>query len=227
MGPESSDITLFAPLRERVVHGDAANAEVELQRLLDAGVGPTNALASALIPAMDTVGEYFSRGEFFVPEMLTAARAMKRCMALLEPLLVETDRPAIGRVVIGTVKGDVHDIGKNIVATMLYGAGFDVHDLGVDVPTARFVEVVREERPDILGLSALLTTTMPVMKDVISALDRAGARGHVRVLVGGAPLTAEYAVAIGADAYAAHAGHATVRAKELVGAIEITTGGTR
>lgn len=216
----------FEALRVAVIDGDAPAAEAGLRVLLDAGADPGEILADGLITAMDVVGGNFSRGEFFVPEMLTAARAMKACMAILDPLMVGGERTVAGTVVLGTVKGDVHDIGKNLVATMLRGVGFDVYDLGVDVPTAHFVEVVRERRPDILGLSALLTTTMTVMIDVNKALEQAGLRNDVKVLVGGAPVTAEFAVAIGADGYASHAGNATSRAKELVEAANSTTGVT-
>jgi corrinoid protein of di/trimethylamine methyltransferase len=214
----------YQPLRDCVIDGDATGAEAALLVVLDEGADPNEVLAQALIPAMDIVGENFSRGEYFVPEMLTAARAMKACMVILEPRLVGTERTVVGTVVLGTVKGDVHDIGKNIVATMLRGVGFDVLDLGVDVPTERFIEAVQEHHPDILALSALLTTTMPRMKDVIAGLEAAGVRKDVIVLVGGAPITAEYALSIGADGYAAHAGNASGRAKELVAATKTTTG---
>lgn len=206
----------YQSLRDCVIDGNATGAEAALAVLLEAEADANEIIAKALIPAMDAVGQYFSIGEYFVPEMLTAARAMKRCMGVLDPLLVGTVRNVVGTVVLGTVKGDVHDIGKNIVATMLRGVGFEVLDLGVDVATDDFVEAVREHQPDILALSALLTTTMPRMKDVISALEQAGLREDVIVLVGGAPITSEYAQSIGADGYAAHAGKASERAKELV-----------
>ncbi len=208
----------YQALKDCVIDGDAIGAEAALRQLLDAGGDANEIIADGLIPAMDTVGQYFSCGEYFVPEMLTAARAMKQCMLVLDPLLVGTVRNVVGTVVLGTVKGDVHDIGKNIVATMLRGVGFDVMDLGVDVPTDSFVEAVREHRPNILALSALLTTTMPRMKDIVAALEVAGLRKDVIVLVGGAPITAEYAQSIGADGYAAHAGKASDRARELVDA---------
>lgn len=217
----------YQALRDCVIDGDAMGAEAALSLLLDDGADANDVVAQGLIPAMDVVGRNFSSGEFFVPEMLTAARAMKQCMTVLEPHLVGTERTVVGTVVLGTVKGDVHDIGKNIVATMLRGVGFEVLDLGVDVPTDGFVEAVREHRPDILALSALLTTTMPRMKDVITALEQGGLRKGVIVLVGGAPLTAEYALSIGADGYAAHAGNASERAKELVEATKSTTGEVR
>lgn len=208
----------YDPLQGCVIAGNAPGAEAEVRLLLEAGADASGILASGLIPAMTIVGDKFGRGEFFVPEMLTAARAMKQCMTVLDPLLIGVEHEMVGTVVIGSVKGDVHDIGKNIVATMLRGVGFQVHDLGVDVPTARFVEAIEEQRPDLLGLSALLTTTMPMMKEVIAALERAGLREQVKVFVGGAPVTAEFAAAIGADGYAAQAGDAATRAKELVAA---------
>ncbi len=216
----------YPGLRASIVFGRASEAEAEVRAALEAGDVPVQIVQDGLIPAMDVVGEKYSTGEFFVPEMLTAARAMKHCMAVLEPLLAAGGRSTAGRIVLGTVKGDIHDIGKNIVSTMLQGGGFEVHDLGVDVPTERFVEVVGEERPDILGLSALLTTTMPVMKKVIAALEQAGVRDGVKFMVGGAPLTSGYAEAIGADAYAAHAGLATAQAKELVGHAGRRAGGS-
>lgn len=214
----------YQALRDCVIDGNATGAEAALEIVLEAGADANEIIADALIPAMDAVGQYFSRGEYFVPEMLTAARAMKRCMGVLDPLLVGTVRNVVGTVVLGTVKGDVHDIGKNIVATMLRGVGFEVLDLGVDVATDDFVAAVREHQPDILALSALLTTTMPRMKDVIEALEQAGLRKDVIVIVGGAPITTEYAQVIGADGYAAHAGKASERAKELVDATKQTTG---
>ena len=216
----------YRPLRDRVINGDAPGAEAEVRALLARGADPNEVLAEGLIPAMDVVGANFSSGEFFVPEMLTAARAMKQCMTVIDPLLAGEERPVAGTVVIGSVKGDVHDIGKNIVATMLRGVGFDVIDLGVDVPTDRFVAEVTERKPNILALSALLTTTMPRMRDVITALEHAGVRNSVKVLVGGAPVTADFATGIGADGYAAHAGNATNKAKELVEALKTTTGET-
>ena len=150
---------------------------------------------------MGVVGEKFSSGEYFLPDMLKAGRAMNSVLAVLQPLLVNTDAVSIGKVVIGTVKGDIHDIGKNMVVMFLKGVGFEVFDLGTDVPDEKFVESVREIRPDILGLSSLLTTSMPTMGRVIKALDVAGLRSSVKVIVGGAPITQDYADSIGADGY--------------------------
>jgi 5-methyltetrahydrofolate--homocysteine methyltransferase len=171
---------------------------------------------NGLITAMGVVGERFGRGDIYVPEMLLSARAMQSALDVLEPLLSLADIGARGTVVIGTVKGDVHDIGKNIVGIMLKGSGFTVHDLGVDVPAERFVEAVRDLRPDVLGLSALLTTTMPGMQVVIDALKEAGMRDQVKVMVGGAPVTEEFARSIEADAYGHDAGGAAEQAKLLI-----------
>jgi 5-methyltetrahydrofolate--homocysteine methyltransferase len=166
---------------------------------------------------MAIVGEKFSNGEYFLPDMLMAARAMKAALEVLKPALEKTGMPTIGKVVIGTVEGDMHDIGKNVVATFLSGNGFEVFDLGLNVPVQRFVQEVREKKPDIVGMSALLTTTMPVMGKVIEALKEAGLRSQVKVIVGGAPVTQEYANYIGADGYARDGGKAVPVCRELVG----------
>jgi len=180
-------------------------------------VAPEVILKEALISAMDEVGKRFEAGDFFVPEMLIAARAMKTGIALLRPLLAETGVEPVGKVIIGTVKGDLHDIGKNLVGLMLEGAGFEVVDLGTDVSIEAFVDSVRQEQPQILGMSALLTTTMPSAAEVVKALADAGVRGQVKVLVGGAPVTEAYAEQIGADGYAPDAAAAVKRAKNLIG----------
>ncbi|GGM66687.1 corrinoid methyltransferase [Thermopolyspora flexuosa] len=185
-------------------------------RGLELGLAPETMLFDALIPALEEVGARFERGDFFVPEMLIAGRAMAGAMEVLRPLLAQTGASSIGTFVMGTVKGDVHDIGKNLVNIMLEGAGFTVIDLGVQVPPERFVEAVREHRPDIVGFSAFLTTTMPMFKANINALVKAGLRDQVIVMVGGAPVTQEYADAVGADGYAADASSAVRRAKELL-----------
>jgi 5-methyltetrahydrofolate--homocysteine methyltransferase len=166
---------------------------------------------------MGTVGEKFSSGEYFLPDMLMAARAMNSCLEVLKPLLDKTGIPTIGKVVIGTVEGDMHDIGKNVVATFLKGSGFEVFDLGLNVSDKKFIDEVREKKADILGLSALLTTTMPFMSRIIKALDAAGLRSSVKVIVGGAPVTQDYANYIGADAYAHDGGKAITVCKQLVG----------
>jgi 5-methyltetrahydrofolate--homocysteine methyltransferase len=183
---------------------------------LDLGLGPETLLYEALIPALEEVGARFERGDFFVPEMLIAGRAMAGALEILRPLLAETGAQAIGKIVMGTVQGDVHDIGKNLVNIMFEGAGFEVIDLGVQVAPEKFLTAVRDHQPDIVGFSAFLTTTMPMFKANINALQKAGLRDQVIVLVGGAPVTQEYADVVGADGYAADASAAVVRAKELL-----------
>src|SRR5207253_1932273 len=168
------------------------------------------------IPSLEEVGARFERGDFFVPEMLIAARAMQGALDILRPLLAETGARQVGTYVMGTVKGDVHDIGKNLVNIMLEGAGFEVIDLGVQVAPEKFVEKIQEHKPDIVGFSAFLTTTMPMFKANLNALEKAGLRDQVIVMVGGAPVTQEYADVVGADGYAADASTAVVRAKELL-----------
>lgn len=180
-------------------------------------VGPEELLFEALIPSLEEVGARFERGDFFVPEMLIAGKAMAGALEVLRPLLAETGAESVGTFVMGTVKGDVHDIGKNLVNIMLEGAGFHVIDLGVQVAPERFVAAVEEHQPDIVGFSAFLTTTMPMFKANINALEKAGLRDKVFVMVGGAPVTQEYADAVGADGYAADASAAVARAKELLG----------
>ena len=184
---------LYDGLKDEVVEG------VEI--LLERGWDPNRILNDALMPGMDIVGDDFRDGILFVPEVLLAANAMKAAMEVLRPLLVETGAPKIGKMIIGTVKGDIHDIGKNLVAMMMEGAGFEVVNLGINVDADQFLAAIEEHRPDILGMSALLTTTMPYMKTVIEALDSKGVRDDIVVLVGGAPLNADFAKAIGADAY--------------------------
>ena len=180
------------------------------------GMNPETLLYDALIPSLEEVGARFERGDFFVPEMLIAARAMQGALDILRPLLAETGAKPIGTFVMGTVKGDVHDIGKNLVNIMLEGAGFTVYDLGVNVAPEKFVEQVQEHEPDIVGFSAFLTTTMPMFKANINALEKTGLRDSVIVMVGGAPVTQEYADAVGADAYAADASTAVRKAKDLI-----------
>jgi methylmalonyl-CoA mutase cobalamin-binding domain/chain len=177
---------------------------------------PQTLLFDALIPSLEEVGARFERGDFFVPEMLIAGRAMAGSMAVLRPLLADTGVETIGKFLMGTVKGDVHDIGKNLVNIMLEGAGFEVIDLGVQVAPERFVEEIDRHQPDIVGFSAFLTTTMPMFKANINALEKAGMRDSVIVMVGGAPVTQEYADAVGADGYAADASATVRRAKDLL-----------
>jgi len=202
---------------ESVIAGDATR----VTELVDQAVGdevPASEIVSRyLIPAMTEVGARFERQEFYLPEMLVAARAMQAGLGVLRPLLVEGELETAGQVLIGTVKGDLHDIGKNLVSMMLEGAGFEVTDLGVDVPPERFVDAVEKHKPDLVGMSALLTTTMPAMRTTIEALVEAGLRDDVKLMVGGAPLTQSYADKIGADGYAPDAASAVRRAKELLG----------
>ncbi len=177
---------------------------------------PQSLLFDALIPSLEEVGARFERGDFFVPEMLIAGKAMAGAMEVLRPLLADTGVETIGKFLMGTVKGDVHDIGKNLVNIMLEGAGFEVIDLGVQVAPEKFVSAIEEHQPDIVGMSAFLTTTMPMFKANINALEKAGLRNDVIVMVGGAPVTQEYADAVGADGYAADASATVKRAKDLL-----------
>jgi len=180
------------------------------------GMEPQTLLFDALIPSLEEVGARFERGDFFVPEMLIAGRAMAGAMERLRPLLIEGGIETIGKFLMGTVKGDVHDIGKNLVNIMLEGAGFEVIDLGVQVAPEKFVEKIQEHKPDIVGFSAFLTTTMPMFKANLNALEKAGLRDQVIVMVGGAPVTQEYADAVGADGYAPDASATVKRAKDLL-----------
>ena len=184
---------------------------------LSAGANPQDIVAHGLQAGMGMVGEKFSSGEYFLPDMLMAARAMNACLEVLKPLLAKTGIPTIGKVVIGTVEGDMHDIGKNVVATFLKGSGFEVFDLGNNVPDQKFIDEVREKKPDILGFSAMLTTTMPFMGRIIKALEAGGLRSGIKVIVGGAPVTQDYANYIGADAYAHDGGKSAKVCKQLLG----------
>jgi 5-methyltetrahydrofolate--homocysteine methyltransferase len=201
-----------------VLNGDAATTEKEVSADLGAGTPPEDILYKACIPAMEEVGRLFEAGEKFVPEMLISARAMQTGMRLLRPRLAGKDIKTVGKVVVGTVAGDLHDIGKNLVAMMLEGSGFEVIDLGTDVSPAKFVEAVRGHQPQVIGMSALLTTTMPSMGATIEALKEAGLRDQVKVMIGGAPITQDFADKIGADGFAPDASSASRRAKVLVGA---------
>jgi len=199
-----------------ILHGDNNAAVSITQEALASGVGPQDLIDKYMTPAMGEAGNRFECDEFFVPELLLSARAMKSALSLLRPLLVTQEAKAVGKVVIGTVKGDLHDIGKNLVAALLEGGGFEVMDLGADVAPQKFAETVREFKPDLVGLSALLTVTMPSMSATIEALQKAGLRDRVKVLVGGAPVTAEFATEIGADGYADNASAAVAAARRLV-----------
>ncbi|MGD9519742.1 MAG: corrinoid protein [Armatimonadota bacterium] len=205
-------------LAEAIISGNQAEAVRLTQEAINEGVAPGAILNEGLVAGMSVVGAKFKANEFYVPEVLIAARAMKSAMELLRPLLASSGVQPKGKVAIGTVRGDLHDIGKNLVAMMLEGGGYEVIDLGVDVSPEKFVEAVQTQDVKLVGLSALLTTTMPAMKDTIEALKEAGVRDKVGVLIGGAPVTQDYADEIGADAYAPDAASAVDKANELVGA---------
>ena len=201
---------------DNVIDGQMAEVENGVNAALSAGIGADVILKEGLIAAMDEVGKRYEEGDFFVPEMLISARAMQAGLRLLKPHLAHGDVKAVGRVAIGTIKGDLHDIGKNLVAMMLEGAGFEVIDLGVDVPPQAFVDAVHEGA-QIIGMSALLTTTMSNMAGTIEALKSSGLRDKVKIMIGGAPVTEEFAKRIGADAFAPDASSATRIARQLAG----------
>ena len=200
---------------ECIYSGDVEAVGELVQDLLDAGMAPGEVLSDALLVGMDKVGRDFKAGNLFVPEVLFAARAMQAGMDVLRPLLADSEIASSGKYVVGTVQGDLHDIGKNLVRMMLEGGGFEAIDLGVDVSPSAFVDAVREHKPDLVGISALLTTTMAQMKVTIEALEEAGLRDSVKIMIGGAPVTAAFAVQIGADAYAPDAATAVEMAREL------------
>jgi len=207
----------FKSLSEAIIKGDINTALAETQRALNTGSSAQDILDNGLIATMNDVGERFSKGLIFVPQMLRSAKTMQECTKLLKPHFQEGDVISKGKVLIGTVKGDLHDIGKNLVSMMMEGAGFTIIDLGVDVPPEKFVEKAKEVEPDIVGMSALLSTTMPAMPETIEALRKAGIRKKVKVMIGGAPVTDKYAQKINADSYASDAGSAVIKAKKLLG----------
>ncbi len=209
--------TVIDEIFSSILEGEAPKTKEAVQTALQTGEDPAVVLNAGMIAAMREVGKRFEEGEYFVPEMLIAARAMKGGMEILKPHLVSSDIKSAGKVVIGTVKGDLHDIGKNLVSLMLEGAGFEVKDMGVDVPAEKFVDAVRTSNADIVALSALLTTTMPSMVTTIEALKQAGLRDKVKVIVGGAPVTEAYARQIGADGSSTDASRAVNLAKSLLG----------
>ncbi len=204
---------------DAILNGNAKKAHEATEAALAAGAEPIALIQDSMVPAMDEVGKLFECEEYFVPELLLAGRAMKSAMELIKPLLGASGHKMAVRVIIGTVKGDLHDIGKNIVASMLEGSGFEVIDLGTDVTPEKFVNAVRESNPHVLCMSALLTVTMPAMKTTIDALETAGVRTQVKVLIGGAPVTSQYAREIGADGYSANASGAVSMVKELLGKV--------
>lgn len=202
---------------DAILNGNAKKAHEATEAALTAGAEPMVLIQDSMVPAMDEVGKLFECEEYFVPELLLAGRAMKNAMSLIKPRLSSAGQKMAVRVIIGTVKGDLHDIGKNIVASMLEGSGFEVIDLGTDVTPENFVKAVRESNPHVVCLSALLTVTMPAMKTTIDALESAGVRTQVKVLIGGAPVTSQYAREIGADGYSENASGAVSVVKELLG----------
>jgi 5-methyltetrahydrofolate--homocysteine methyltransferase len=218
----SREQELLDELYEHVIDGEAQPTVALTNEGLALGMDPLTLLFEAMIPALEEVGRLFEIGEYFVPEMLIAARAMAAAMNILKPLIAQTGAKPMGTFVMGTVKGDIHDIGKNLCNIMLEGAGFEVIDLGVNVSPARFIEAIEEHKPEVVGMSAFLTTTMPMFKTNIEAIVEAGLRDQVKILVGGAPVTQEYCDIVGADGYAPDAS-ATVRlTKRLMGITEET-----
>jgi 5-methyltetrahydrofolate--homocysteine methyltransferase len=203
-------------LYDAILNGDAKKAHVVTAAALAAGATPMDLITGSMVPAMDEVGRLFETEEYFVPELLLAGRAMKSAMELLRPLMATSGEKLSTRVVIGTVKGDMHDIGKNLVASMLEGSGFEVIDLGADVAPDKFVAAVKEHQPQVVCLSALLTVTMPAMKTTIDVLESAGLRKRIKVLIGGAPVTGQYAKEIGADGYSDSASGAVNLVRQIV-----------
>ncbi|MDR3560546.1 MAG: corrinoid protein [Negativicutes bacterium] len=208
-------MTLPEQIKEATISGQAETVKKLVQQAIDGGVGLEAILNDGFIAAMAVVGERFSQGDIFVPEMLVAARAMKIGMAVLEPVFVTSERQFLGKIIVGTVQGDLHDIGKNLVIMMLQGSGYEIIDLGIDVKPEAFVAAVKEHKPDIVGMAALLTTTMKFMKESIDAIESAGLRSQVKIIVGGAPVTPSFAGQIGADRYVPDAGAAIDIVREL------------
>lgn len=204
-------------LTDAIVAGNLPTATALVNEAVSEGVAPQTIISDYLIKGMETIGARFGAGQAFVPNLLMSARAMKGCLDILKPLLKGDTSVSFGKVVIGTVKGDLHDIGKNLVASMFEGSGFEVVNLGIDISADKFVTALQETGADILALSALLTTTMSYMKEVVQAVENAGLRDKVKIMVGGAPLNAEFASEVGADAYTSDANEAVVVAKRLLG----------
>jgi len=207
----------LSKLYDAILEGDDKLSFQLTREALDEDADPSDLINQWMIPAMDEVGRRFESQEFFVPEIMMSARAMKAALNLLRPLLAASGAQPTGHVVLGTVKGDLHDIGKNMVGSMLEGAGFEVFDLGIDVPADKFVAAIQKNNPDVLALSTLLTVTMPEMKNIIEALNRAGVRNQVKVIIGGAPVTQGYADEIGADGFGENAGSAVSITRNLLG----------
>jgi corrinoid protein of di/trimethylamine methyltransferase len=205
-----------SPLFQSIIEGDSEAAVAATNDAIAQGIAPQEMINGHMIPAMSEIGRRFQEGKAFVPQLLMAGRAMKAALELLKPVMAGTASCSLGKVVIGTVKGDLHDIGKNLVASMLEGCGFEVVNMGIDVSADAFIQAVKENQPDILCMSALLTTTMGYMKEVIDALEAAGIRQQVKVMVGGAPVTQGFADEIGADGYSDNANSAVIVAKQLL-----------
>jgi|SRR5680860_394712 len=208
---------IFEELTKSVIEGDEDRIHELTKQAIDNGKDPKEIIAKGLIAGMNVVGVRFKAGDMFVPEVLMCARAMKSGMELLKPLIMDTEMPSAGKVLVGTVKGDLHDIGKNLVAMMLESAGFTVINLGTDISSTEFIQAVKEHKPNILGLSALLTTTMLAMKDIIDLLKEEGIRDKIRVIIGGAPISQDFSDDIGADGFAPDAGSATELCQRLMG----------
>jgi 5-methyltetrahydrofolate--homocysteine methyltransferase len=208
---------ILKDLYQAIIDGAQEAAIAKTRAALDAGIGAGVILNEGMVSAMREVGHLFETGEYFVPEMLVSARAMQAGLNVLKPALIQAEVKAAGKIVIGTVKGDLHDIGKNLVCMMLEGASFEIIDLGTDVPPEKFVEAVREHHPELVGMSALLTTTMPNIPLTIDALKAAGLRDQVKVMIGGAPVTEQYAREVGADGTASDASQAATLARNLLG----------
>jgi len=207
---------LYEKMAKELIAGNEAEVKKLTQEAIDGGAVARDVLDNGLLAGMDVVGKRFKAGDMFIPEVLLCARTMHAAMDILKPLLSEADAAGSGTVIIGTVEGDLHDIGKNLVGMMLEGSGFKVIDLGVNIKPQEFVDAVKEHNPDILGMSALLTTTMPKMEETITALKEAGIRDQVKIMAGGAPVTQDFIDKIGADAYGANAASASENAKTLV-----------
>jgi len=209
-------MTEFKEISQAVIEGNSERAELLTKQSLDNGISPLDIFRQGLVPGMGVVGEKMKAGEYYIPEVLMSAEAMKAASVIIKPLIAQQGTEvSIGKVLMGTVKGDLHDIGKMLASMMLEGAGFEVIDLGIDVPTEIFVEAVRNEKPQFLGMSALLSSTMLVMKDVIAALAQAGLRDNVKIIIGGAPVTQTFCDDIGADGYAPDAARGVDLAKSL------------
>lgn len=207
---------ILEELTKSVIEGDEDRVQELTKQAIDNGNDPKLIISQGLIAGMNVVGVRFKAGDMFVPEVLMCARAMKAGMEIIKPLITENDMPSAGKVLVGTVKGDLHDIGKNLVAMMLESAGYTVINLGTDISSTDFIQAIKEHKPGVLGLSALLTTTMLAMKDIIDQLKEEGMRDKIKVMIGGAPISQEFSDEIGADGFAPDAGSATELCKRLL-----------